>query len=192
LAQRRAAYDKTRQARFQPEDGSIVGPTVLSTGSRVRGGAAGRNLFLLLAAGTVGLGWWALQQPQLTLPERIAASANRPGTSQPTATVAPAVEDEAEVVERSEELPPLPDDSREPEVEVKVELPSLPKAEPARMPVRTAQVEAQPRRAPAVRVVAAPATTPRQAERLAKAATAKADDAPSSIDLAPLERHFSC
>jgi hypothetical protein len=175
--QRRAAYDETRQARFQPEGGSIVGPAVLSIVSRVRGGAAGRNLLLLLAAGTVGLRWWALQQPLLAPPVRVAASANRPGTSQPAAPVAPAVEDKAEVVERSEGSP-LPDNGREPEIEVKVELLSLPEAEPARMPVRTAQAEAQPRRAPAVRATTAPATTPRQAERLAKAVTAKVEDAP--------------
>lgn len=58
------------------------------------------------------------------------------------------------------------------------------------MSVRTTQAEAQPRRAPTVRVAAAPATTPRQAERLVGAATAKAKNAPSRMDLAPLERHL--
>jgi hypothetical protein len=94
------------------------------------------------------------------------------------------------MVERSEESPSLPGKSREPEVEVKVELPSVPEAEPARIPLRKAQADAQPRRAPAVRVAAAPATTSRLAERPAKAATAKVEDAPSRVDLAPLERHL--
>jgi len=46
---RRAIYDDTRRARFMPDD-QVSGPAVFGRGTLVRGGAAGRNLFLLLAA----------------------------------------------------------------------------------------------------------------------------------------------
>ncbi|UUR07642.1 J domain-containing protein [Sphingomonas glaciei] len=192
--ERRAAYDETRQARFQPEGGSVVGPAVLSTRARVRGGAAGRNLFLLLAAGTIGLGWWALGQPQLAPPVTAAAPPIRVAeAARPEPAVRP-VDDELSARRQAdveEEQPPLPDVTREPEVEAQVVLPPLPVKDPVRMPVRTADNQPTVRRATALERTEMAARVPTKAlsRPAAKAAAAPAPARPS-IDLAPLERHL--
>ncbi|NJC05206.1 hypothetical protein GGQ97_000999 [Sphingomonas kaistensis] len=194
--ERRAAYDESRQARFQPEGGSIVGPAVLMTGNRVRGGAAGRNLFLLLAAGTLGLGWWALGQPQFAPPVQVAAPASGPavGAAPPEPVVRP-VDDERSArrqAEVEEEQPPLPDLRREPDVDTPVVLPPLPVKDPVRMPVRTADAQPPVRRAAAVERAPAVARVPSKApaEERPVVAKAAAVPAPARVDLAPLERHL--
>lgn len=68
--ERRAAYDETRRAHFEPGGLDLREP-------KVRGGTTGRNLFLLLVAATIGLGWWSLQQSRLSSPMRQPAMAVR-------------------------------------------------------------------------------------------------------------------
>lgn len=181
---RRAAYDETRQARFTPGGAIAVGP-------RVRGGAAGRNLFLLLAAGTVGLGWWALGQPQfVTTPTKTASNAvpTVPALGEPE--IRP-VEDRAAMRRRiavDEPTPPLPraDDEREVERPVVV-APPLPVSAPARVPTRSADANVEQRRTAAPERPAAAA--PRGDVRTAPAAPAPAQII-ARVDLAPLERHL--
>ncbi len=182
---RRAAYDEARQARFQP-GGAIA------TGPRVRGGAAGRNLFLLLAAGTVGLGWWALGQPQLLPPNspKVASSPGPAASAVGEPEIRP-VEDRAAMHRRIEvvkPVPPLPGTS-EPEVERPVMVaPPPPVNAPARLPTRSADTDVPQRREPqlAPERPASP-VAPRSDSRTASAASAQAGP---QVDLAPLERHL--
>lgn len=184
--ERRAAYDKTRQARFQP-GGAIA------TGARVRGGAAGRNLFLLLAAGTVGLGWWALGQPQLApAPTTVASSATPQGPALDGPEIRP-VEDRAAMrrrIEMDEPGPPLPQAATDTEVERPVVVaPPLPVSAPARLPTRSTQGEVEQRRpvasARTERPVAPVAPLNGSGEVLATTSGVS-----ERIDLAPLERHL--
>jgi hypothetical protein len=188
--QRRAAYDATRVARFQPD--AANGAAVIAAGPPVRGGAAGRNLFLLLAAGTLALGWWAMKQPQPGAEVKAAASATATAPSAPVEpTIRPATDERASKRQVEAEVQPrLPDVRREPEPIAPVVLPPLPEAEPARLPVRTAVVQPERRATLVERRVETPALpkTPRE-ERTVVAAAAPAP-APSRIDLAPLERHL--
>ncbi len=186
--ERREAYDETRQARFQP--GGAV-----ATGERVRGGAAGRNLFLLLAAGTIGLGWWALGQPQLMPDPKMADMGARqaaPSIAEPD--IRPA-EDRAAMHRRIAPEEPAPQASRaeqEPEVERPVVVtPPLPVSAPPRLPTRSAVAEVQQRRPAAskVEVSAAAPVASRSDVRTAAAAPASADASPK-VELAPLERHL--
>lgn len=193
--ERRAAYDETRQARFQPEGGGIVGPAVLTTGGRVRGGAAGRNLFLLLAAGTLGLGWWALGQPQFAPPVKIASPAGRLVEAVPPEPAIRPVDDERSArrqAEVEEEQPPLPDVRREPDVDAPVVLPPLPVKDPVRMPVKAADTQSTIRRTAAVERAPVAVTAPSRApvEERPVVTKAAAASAPPKIDLAPLERHL--
>lgn len=137
--ERRSAYDETRRARFQPDAAASTGgrsAAVYGHEVRVRGGATGRNLFLLLAAGTIGLGWWALGQPQPDAPVTVAATSDRrAGSSAPEPAIRPAVDDGATLKRtdgEEKDEPPLPDDRPEPEVEAAVVLPPLPVRDPVR------------------------------------------------------------
>jgi curved DNA-binding protein CbpA len=183
--ERRAAYDETRQARFQP-GGAIA------TGERVRGGAAGRNLFLLLAAGKIGLGWWALGQPQLMPVPRLADTGTRPAAAAFAEPDIRPAEDRAAMHRRiapEEAAPAAPRAEREPEVERPVVVaPPLPVSPPPRLPTRSAGAEAQPRR-PAASNVEVSAAAPAVARNEVRAAPAPADASPK-VDLAPLERHL--
>ena len=180
--ERRAAYDETRQARFQPGG-------VIATGPRVRGGAAGRNLFLLLAAGTIGLGWWALGQPQLVTAPRMAATEATASAPFAEPDIRPG-EDRAAMRRRIAVEEPVSEASGEPEVERPVmTAPPLAVSEPARLPMRSVEVEETQRR-PAERV-AGPSAGQRAEVRTASASAAAAPSPASPpIDLAPLERHL--
>lgn len=182
---RRAAYDEGRMARFQPEAG---GAAAMTRGPRVRGGAAGRNLFLLLAAGTVGLGWWGLQQP---LPGADIVAVGGERAARPAGTSEPALrpaEDEqvAQVrVEEEVEEPRLPEVNREPQAAVPVVPPPLPQAEPVRLPVRSAEARPQgplPAPKPDIQEVAP--------KRLADRQVVAAAAVQPAVDLAPLQRHL--
>nr|WP_314442564.1 DnaJ domain-containing protein [uncultured Sphingomonas sp.] len=187
---RRALYDESRQARFEPGSGGAA----LGRGPRVRGGALGRNLFLLLAAGTIGLGWWASQQPSPGAPAQVAAVRPGPVGSTP---VEPAIRPDedvqvAEATAEPDDLPRLPEVRPEPEVDTEVVLPPLPSAEPARLPPRT-QVQAaqQPSRirpeAAREREAVAAKATGREERAIAAAPPAQTSQ---RIDLAALERHL--
>jgi curved DNA-binding protein CbpA len=192
---RRAAYDEARQARFQP--GNVGGAVVFGRGPRVRGGAAGRNLFLALAAGTLILGWWALEQPR-------GLTGAQPGApvkvaSKPMETVEPALRprsDERAVTRRDEPepLPRLPDVRSEPDVEVAVVLPPLPVTETARMPVRSAEAPARSEasRRPVAAEREQPAAEPvrRRSKESRTKEVAASTAASARVDLAPLERHL--
>lgn len=189
--ERRAAYDEARRTRFHPE--GPVGSMAMAGAPVVRGGAAGRNLFLLLAAGTLGLGWWAVQQPQPEAPVTMPA---RPAPAVPAERVARPAEEERRA--EPEPLPPLPDVQREPEVAVPVELPPLPAAEPAQMPVRAADAQTERRPTRTERAASANTAPVRQrAEERRPAVRTAPTPAPTAkaptsarIDLAPLERHL--
>lgn len=183
---RRAAYDEARQARFQPGGAIASGP-------RVRGGAAGRNLFLLLAAGTVGLGWWALGQPQLVPTPSTVASREAPAAPSLGEPEIRPVEDRAAMRRRiavEESVPPLPEAVSDTEVDRPVVVaPPLPVSTPARLPTRSVETPVQQRR-PAVSASAERAAAP-AAPRSEVRTAAVAPAAPSvRVDLAPLERHL--
>lgn len=185
---RRAAYDEARRARFQP---GIGGGVVVAGGPKVRGGAAGRNLFLLLAAATLGLGWWALQQPlgsNGNLPPRVAAT--KPAASVAAAEPEPRItppEPRRDVAE----LPALPPPPVEP-VADEVVLPPLPAVDRPRMPVKMADARTPDRRLAAPAPTRTPSPPPPASRKAAAPAapTASARTASAAIDLAPLERHL--
>lgn len=178
--ERRAAYDETRQARFQPGVAIAAGP-------RVRGGAAGRNLFLLLAAGTIGLGWWALGQPQLVTAPKMAATEDTASAPFAEPDIRPAA-DRAAMQRRIAVEEPVPEANGEPKVErPAMAAPPLAVSEPARLPTRSVEVEETQRRS--AERVAAPQAAQRGEVQIASAAAAPVPASPP-IDLAPLERHL--
>lgn len=172
---RREAYDESRHARFQP------GASVSSIqGSRVRGGVAGRNLFLALAVGTIGLGWWALQQPRLSPPTAMAANGQRAVADESSGHEIRPVEDQRAAerhiaeLEESSQLPgedgPTKD-NEEPKKRVGEPVRRLAEAAVPVLPVRAAP--------DIVRQVAANVAAPKSS----------ASDV-AEVDLAPLERHL--
>ena len=190
--ERRAAYDETRQARFEPDS---AGGALAIRPSRARGGAAARNLFLLLAAATIGLGWWALQQPPsvlsgagATAPRAAMAPARPSEAAQSVPAIRPPEDEQAARRQIAQnEQPRLPDAGREPEVDVPVVLPPLPAAEPARLPSRAAETDA---RRPPSAGRPQPVTMPARAKAEERVPVTTATPAPARIDLAPLERHL--
>lgn len=191
--QRRAAYDETRRARFQPDAAAGTGgrsAAVYGHEVRVRGGAAGRNLFLLLATGTIGLGWWALGQPQPDAPVSVAARSDRPVPSRALEpAIRPAVDDgatlkRADIEER--EQPSLPDSRPEPEVDAAVVLPSL----PVRDSARSAQAQPVVRRAVTREQGKPEPSAPSDRRTVQTGATVEVRSADPQVDLAPLERHL--
>jgi hypothetical protein len=184
---RRAAYDEARQARFQPE-GGMVGPAVHSRKPRIRGGAAGRNLFLLLAAGTVGLCWWAFRPPRAAMPPTVMAEAPKADEFVRPPIARNRDEEPTGVGQRVQPTGtlPLPQGREERNARPPVIRPPLPIAEPARGAMRTVEAPDQARSQPAVEgglpVAVAPLEEPRSAVAAAPAVP--------GIDLAPLERHL--
>lgn len=184
--ERRAAYDDARQARFQPEMGGVI----VAGGPKVRGGAAARNVFLLLAAATVGLGWWALQQPLGTN----GAPPPRPAATEPAVSIAQEAPEPrirpSEPRQEVAELPPLPPAPEEP-VADEVVLPPLPAVDTPRMPVKMAEVRTADRRMTAASPrTPPPAPKPAPRKVVASAAPLPAPKSASAVDLAPLERHL--
>lgn len=175
--ERRAAYDEGRQARFQPG-----GVAAYAMGPRVRGGAWGRNLFLLLAGGTIALGWWASQQPLGNFSSSEVGAATRSAPLGGSAAGPGAKEDQEPIeVAPQAAAPDFPD---EPEVSAPIDVP-LPESAPPSVAERgvTARMSERPSAAsqPIAReekVAGAPAKLP--APRIAAPA----------VDLAPLERHL--
>jgi curved DNA-binding protein CbpA len=194
--ERRAAYDETRRARFQPGEG---GAAFAHDGPKVRGGAPARNLFLILAAGTVGLGWWAMQQPIGGAPNRIAASSGERAGAEPVAAIDGSRNegDAAPRTDKAETSPRLPDVRSAPGVSEPLVPPPLPSAEPARIPLRTVEARSSVRSGVAAERVAS-ATPTRVGEERRAAAPAppplapamSSAPVPARIDLAPLERHL--
>lgn len=184
--ERRAAYDGERRMTMAPAIGGTITAGARASSAarpRVRGGHAARNLFLVIAAGTAALGYWALQPP--------------PGEpAQQVAAVAPVAKPEAEPALRpprsaaelaaiaEADLPPPPAPPIDEAVEV--ELPPLPVARPAPMPV-AAPVKSAERRS------ARPATTSlpaRAAAAAAPAALPRDKAAAQKVDLVGLELHL--
>ncbi|GAA3996606.1 J domain-containing protein [Sphingomonas humi] len=181
---RRAAYDETQQARFTP--GGAVIPA-----SRARGGVAARNTFLLLAAATLGLGWWALQQPHEAPPTAVAATAPRANATPIEPPAIRPVEDAIAAHRQARvevEPPPVRPDER-----LAIDLPlkpPLPTAEPLPLPIETAtRSAAAPHRSPANAATRVPAQPPVQPAR-EEPRSALAAAPLARIDLAPLERHL--
>lgn len=176
--ERRAAYDEGRRARFHPELGAVM----VAGGPKVRGGAAARNLFLLLAAGTIGLGWWALQGPLGSgagpQPRVLAAGSAAPVAE--AGSTSPLIVEEVETVVA--DLPPSP-----PRIESNAGAVVLP-AVPADSPPLPARVGASP--VPERRVAAADLPVRAAAPARQPASIAATETKAAAIDLAPLERHL--
>jgi hypothetical protein len=174
--ERRAAYDRGRTARLQPGGAVAAGLSGLPLGPKVRGGTFGRNLVVLLAAGTIGLGWWASTQPVAAPPAAPVVAARKPAAPLAAPAISPPVDEEV-LAKAEAELaamsppPPVPDEAEE----IPVVLPPLPAAKP--LPVRMA--ERRPAAQPRFRPVAAPA-----------AVSAPQQSTADPQDLAPLERHL--
>ncbi|GLR48132.1 J domain-containing protein [Sphingomonas astaxanthinifaciens] len=122
--ERRAAYDRARVLSF-------AGTAAAPPPSRVRGGPLGRNLFLLVAAGTAGLGYWALQQP-LPAPRGHSVQA-RAEPVEPAADVrfAPIEVEAADPLLRVESPLPIARERVETPLEGSIILPPLPVVRPA-------------------------------------------------------------
>lgn len=180
---RRAAYDETRKTHFQPGGAVVRGP-------QARGGAAGRNLFLMLAAATLGLGWWAHQQPQPGPQVKVAATAARTDARR---RIEPDIRPEAdrEAMHRRimlDEPSAAPAPLREKVVDKPIEVPPPePVSEQPRMPVRTAEAAAEAKGQP---VSGRPAAMKVARSKVRAAAAVTPDPGGPRIDLEPLERHL--
>lgn len=160
---RRAAYDETRKAHFEPSGAALRGP-------KVRGGATGRNLVLLLVAATAGLSWWSLQQPWVVTPVKVVTPAVR---SEPLRPIEPEIRPEADreamhrrIAVDEQASPPPSELSAEEPIEV-----SPPEAQPE------ANRQAHPK-------------PKREVTRPRKVVQAETTESSPVIDLAPLERHL--
>lgn len=187
--EQRAAYDRKRTHFLHGEmlNGNVQGGAAVA---RARGGHLGRNLFILLAAGTGYLAYVAVQQSTPTVGQPAARS---------TAAAPKLAEREAEPRLVPPEAAPIEAD-RPPEPEVivpepvevadEVVIPPLPTLPPARV-ARPTALPTAPRHTVAR---AAPAPAPRRSAPVAAAAPAPAPAAaperPAAANLADLQRHL--
>jgi hypothetical protein len=172
---RRAAYDRARTLSF---GGAAVAPAP----ARVRGGHLGRNLFLLVAAGTVGLAYWASQQPLPAPRSHVTATRAMPSEREMA---------EAEIVPAAP-VPVAEPPATEPPVTPKVAPVPLPVEEPMVLPPLPAPRPATVRETAMATPVSRPRPTPtRPAVPVAKPAPApSAPTKSASNELPELEHHL--
>ncbi|WP_300973656.1 DnaJ domain-containing protein [Sphingomonas sp. LHG3406-1] len=192
---RRAAYDAGRRAVRQPAlgGGGMTAGAMASSAARrrVRGGHVARNFFLLLAASTAGLAYWALQRPIGGDGRQVAARSTQAepalgGAREPASRPPPSAVEEQPVAGAA--LPPVAIKPAAEPRKAEVALSPLPVVRDAEMPVRPAPpvlVEKRPVRSPPPLSTRAPVA----AQSNAPLSRAVARDQPR-IDLVGLERHL--
>lgn len=180
---RRAAYDAGRVATVGPVAGAVAIPQ-----ARVRGGAIGRNAFIVLALATGGLAWWGLDRtaaPPVPLAETVR---EEPGVTQVEVAVAPPAREEEAVEEIELPPPPVIREELASPVVVDPPLPMVAKDPPARpeqRPERRAVVE---RPVAAARSVAESRAAARSVAPIPARPAAEAGA--QAVDLSGLEQHL--